>query len=384
MRISWIAAAALAWAGFASAQDSSAPAPQWHYGAFADGAYLYDFNSPANHLFKDRGTGFYVDDPVLNMAAVWLKKDASEKSRWGMEFTLQAGKDAEIFGFSSVEPDLAGSKWLRHLGPTDVSYLAPVGKGLTIQGGIFSSLIGYDSLYRKDNFTYTMPWGADYTPYLMMGVNASYPFTPKLTGTAFVITDYFHLANPNSVPSEGGQLAYKATDRTTMKETVLYGPHQSNTSPGFWRFFSDSIAEWKTDRVTTAFEYQIGEEKLAPQTHFAFIQPRALWMSSQLPLHWSPRGPIALTVRPEFTWDRNGRWTGDPQFIKAITTTFQYRIPYRAATAIIRLEHRYDNSHGQGGGFFNDGYLPSGVPGLKASQHLFVAGLILTIEGSHK
>ncbi len=85
-----------------------------------------------------------------------------------MEFTLQGGQDSRIFGFSATAPNLLGSEWLRHLGPTDVSYFAPVGKGLTVQAGIFSSFIGYDSLYAKDNFNYTRPWGADFTPYLMM------------------------------------------------------------------------------------------------------------------------------------------------------------------------------------------------------------------------
>jgi Putative beta-barrel porin-2, OmpL-like. bbp2 len=361
-----------------AAQDEpAAPAPQWHYGAFADGAYLYDFNSPANHLFRDRGTTAYVDEPVLNMAGAWIRKDASDRSRWGMELTLQGGKDSEAFGFSATAPNLAGATGLRHLGPTDVSYLAPVGKGLTVQAGIFSSLIGYDSLYAKDNLNYTRPWGADYTPYLMLGVNASYPFTAKLTGTLFEVSGYWHLAHANNVPSSGGQAAYKVTDHTTLKETVLYGPHQSDTSLEFWRFLSDSIAEWKTDRFITAFECQVSEEKVVSADH-----PRAWWISVQMPLHWSPRGPWSVTVRPEIAWDSQGRWTGGPQFIKAVTSTFDYRIPYRSAKAVVRLEHRFDNSHG--GGFFNDGYISPGTPGLKPSQHLFIAALILTLEGSHK
>src|SRR5947208_1154155 len=136
--------------------------------------------------------------------------------------------------------NIDGFKWLRHLGPTNVSYIAPVGKGLTLQGGIFASLIGYDSLYAKDNFNYTRPWGADFTPYLMMGVNASYPFNDRLTGAVFVINGYWHLANANSVPSSGGQLAYKATPQVTVKETVLWGPHQTDTSLKYWRSLSDT------------------------------------------------------------------------------------------------------------------------------------------------
>src|SRR2546425_1467378 len=192
------------------------------------------------------------------MTAVYLKKQASESSRWGTEVTLQAGKDSEVFGYSATTPNLEGSKWLRHLGPTDVSYLAPIGKGLTTQAGIFSSFIGYDSLYAKDNFNYTRPWGADFTPYLMLGLNAAYPIRPDLTATGFVINGYWHLAHANDVPSIGAQIAYQATGHVTAKETVIYGPHQANTGLTFWRFLSDSIVERKRGLLTTAIEFQIG------------------------------------------------------------------------------------------------------------------------------
>jgi hypothetical protein len=356
---------------------SSAAQSTWQYGGFIDAGYLHDFNYPANHLLRSRGTTFHVNEADLNMTAVYLRKPASESSRWGTELTLQAGKDSEVFGFSATAPDLDGSKWMRHLGPTDVSYLAPIGKGLTIQGGIFSSFIGYDSLYAKDNFNYTRPWGADFTPYLMLGVNAQYPLTPKLTGTALVISGYWHLAHANNVPSSGGQLAYKPTEHVSVKQTVLYGPHQSETSLQFWRFLSDSIAEWKRDPATVAFEYQLSEEKVAIAGN-----PRALWMSAQLPMHWIFDQHWSATVRPEVAWDRNGRWTGFSQTVKAVTSTLEYRIPYRQANAIVRLEHRWDDSRGPGGGFFNDGEARPGVPRLTPAQHLLVVAVILTFDSS--
>src|SRR5262249_29735103 len=303
------------------------PDPDWQLGGFADVGYLHDFNYPHNHLFRSRGTTFKVNEVDLNMAAIYLKKAATENSRWGLELTGQTGTDSEVFGFSATAPNLPGWEGLRHLGPTNVSYLAPVGKGLTIQGGIFSSLIGYDSLYAKDNFNYTRPWGADFTPYLMLGVNASYPFTSKLTGTVFVVNGYWHLADANSVPSSGGQLAWKATEHTTLKETVIFGPHQSDTSFEFWRFLSDSIAEWKDQHVTTAFEYFVGTEKVAAPGN-----PRALWMSSQLPVHWQLTPRFSVTVRPEVYWDRDGRTTGFAQTVKANTTTLEYRVPFHQAS----------------------------------------------------
>src|SRR6266536_2640534 len=160
------------------------PAPSstsWQYGAFIDAADLATTNKPSNHLFRNRGTTPRVDEVDVNMAGVFLKKPTSESSRTGLELTVHTGKDSEIFGFSATAPNIGGAETLLHLGPTNVSYLAPAGRGVTIQAGIFSSLIGYDSLYAKDNFTYTRPWGADYTPYLMLGVNASYPVSARLT-----------------------------------------------------------------------------------------------------------------------------------------------------------------------------------------------------------
>jgi len=349
--------------------------PQWQYGGFIDLGYSLDFNHPANGVFRSRGTVWHVDEVDLNMAGAYVRKKASDLSRWGTEITLQAGKDSQVFGFSATAPNLSGYKWLRHLGLADVSYLAPVGKGLTVQGGVFGSLIGYDSLYAKDNFSYTRPWGADLTPYLMMGLNASYPFTEKITGSLFAINGYWHLAHANNVPSSGGQFAYRASPAVTVKETVLSGPHQSNTSLDFWRFLSDSIVERKTDRITFAFEYIYSAERVdAPG------RPRSLMMAGQLPVHWALNKRWSATVRPEFMWDRNGRWTLARQTVKAVSSTLEYRVPYRQANAILRLEHRYDDSRGPGGGFFRGAEVAPGVVALTPTQHLLILGLILTFD----
>jgi len=372
-----VAAVALAVPSAASAEETKPATVDWSYGGFADLAYLYDSNDPSNRLFRSRGTAFHVNELDLNMAGAYVRKKPSESSRWGLELTGQGGKDAEVFGFSATAPNIGGYRWLRQLGPANVSYLAPAGKGLTLQGGIFGSLIGYDSLYAKDNLNYTRPWGADFTPYLMLGINASYPVSDKVTSTLAVVNGYWHLANANDVPSLVGQLAYKASPRVTVKQTLLWGPHQSNTALRFWRFLSDSIVERKADRATVAFEYQLAEERVDdPATG------RAWWMSAQLPVRWTPPGRWSVTVRPEIAWDSKGRWTTSEQTVKAVTTTLEYRIPYRKATTILRLEHRWDDSRGSGGGFFKDGEVRPGEIGLTPSQHLLIAAVMLTFDSA--
>lgn len=366
----------------ANCVGQTAPAPkdpEWQYGGFADIGYLYDFNRPSNPIFRSRGTAWHVDDLHLNMAGASLKKKPTEESRWGEEMLVQGGKDAEVFGLSATAPNIGGYKWLRHLGLANVSYLAPAGKGLAVQGGIFGSFIGYDSLYAKDNFNYTRPWGADFTPYLMLGVNASYSFTGNLTGTFLLVNGYWHLANANHVPSSGVQIAYRASSGVTVKNTVLWGPHQTNTSLKYWRVLTDSIIERKSGRATAAFEYQLSSERID-----AVGTPRAQWMSAQLPVRWTVHGPWSAALRPEVAWDRDGRWTLARQTVKALTSTLEYRIPYRQANAILRLEHRWDDSRGKDGGFFADGEVGPGVSRLKPDQHLLSVGLIFTFDSAFR
>jgi hypothetical protein len=354
----WLICALLA-ARPAHAQDAQPVVPPaWQYGAFADVALLGASTSPANHLFRNRGTTPRVDEAALDMV--------------GVELTAQAGEDAKAFGFSATAPDIGGADVLLHLGPTNASYLAPVGKGVTVQGGIFNSLIGYDSLYAKDNFAYTRPWGADFTPYLMLGVTASYPATQRLTVAAAIVNGYFHLAHANDAPSLVGQLAYKAGDRVTVKQTVLAGSHQPETSIEFWRVLSDTIVERKADRLTMALEYQVAAERVD-----TVPGGEALWMSAQWVAHAAIAGPWSATLRPEFCWDRDGRWTGVPQRVVALTAGAEYRLNLGDAAAILRGEYRVDDSRGTLAGFF------AGADNhLTPTQQLFVAALIVSFDGS--
>jgi putative OmpL-like beta-barrel porin-2 len=343
------------------------------YGGFFDAGLLSDVNRPSNHLFRNKGTTPKVDEVNVNMAALFVSKTPSDASRWGIEATVQTGQDSRLFGFSATAPNLGGAGWLRHLGPTDVSYRAPIGRGLAIQAGIFSSVIGYDSLYAKDNGAYTRPWGADYTPYLMMGVNAAYPISSRLTLTGVLVNGYFHLAHANDAPSVGAQAAYKPSEAITVKQAVLAGSHQTETALRYWRWLSDTIVERRSPRVVAAGEYQVGIERVA-----ANAGRRALWMSAQAPLRWAVGGPISLVARPEFCWDRNGRWIGAPQSIAALTAGVEYHRSIGPVAAVLRVEYRVDDSHGRGAGFFTDA-----DNHLTPAQHLIALGALLTWTTSH-
>ncbi|ULA60882.1 MAG: conserved exported protein of unknown function [Nitrospira sp.] len=378
--------AMLCWALIATAhavESSAAPdstsiteANLWHYGAYLDVGYVLNFNFPENHLWRNRATAARHNEFAPNMALAYVRKDVSESSRWGMELGVQGGYDSERFAFLQGEREVSGADTLRHIHRANVSYLAPVGKGLTITGGLFNSLIGYESLYAKDNANYTRSWIADNTPYMMFGVSAKYPVSDNLTVTAFVVNGYYHLSRPNDQPSYGAQWAYKATPRLTLTQTLYGGPDQTDTALQFWRLYANHIVEWKGDDVTIAASYDIGTENIADRPG----HPRAFVTGGNIVARWHVAGPWTLALRPEVYWDRNGRWTGSEQFVKAVTSTIEYRIPYKWTNTTVRLEHRWDESIGAGGGFFRRGEVQPGVLSLTPNQHLVLLGILWTFD----
>ncbi|HEY6085657.1 MAG TPA: outer membrane beta-barrel protein [Nitrospira sp.] len=379
---------AASWAQFSSVAAQSLPSAEappessetasqeWHYGAYVDLSYIVNFNFPENHLWRSRTTTERQNELAPNMGLVYVRKDATEVSRWGMEFGVQGGYDSQNFAFLQGEKKVDGADTLRHFQRANASYLAPVGNGLTVTAGLFNSLIGYESLYAKDNANYTRSWIADNTPYMMFGINAKYAVNDRLAVTAFVINGYYHLSHPNDQPSYGAQWTYKLTPRLTAMQTIYWGPDQTNTSLEFWRLYGNHILEWKGDDLTVAASYDIGTENIASQPG----NPRTFVMGGNVIARWHIAGPWAVAVRPEFYWDRNGRWTGFEQFVKAITTTAEYKFPYRWTNTIVRLEYRYDESTGAQGGFFTRNQISPGVIGLTPGQQLLLLGILWTFD----
>ncbi len=348
----------------------------WRYGAYLDVGAIVNFNFPDHDRWRNRSTAARHNQPAPNMVVAYARKEVTASSRWGVELGVQGGYDTVEFAFLPGEKKVDGADALRHVHRANVSYLAPIGNGVLVTAGLFESLMGYESLSAKDNANYTRSWTADYSPYMMFGFNVLYPVNDRLTVSPFVINRYAHLSYTVSQPSYGVRWSCRLSSRLTARQTLYGGPDQTDASLEFWRLYANHIVEWNNDGLTLAVSYDIGTENIAHRPG----SPRAFVMGGNLTVRWQVADSWALALRPEFYWDRNGRWTGSEQFVKAVTSTIEYQFPSRWITAKVRLEHRYDNSTGAGGGFFRSGEAAPGVPRLAAGQHLFVFGLLLAFD----
>ncbi|MHC4817943.1 MAG: outer membrane beta-barrel protein [Planctomycetota bacterium] len=339
-----------------------------HYRVYVDGGYTHSSTRPGNHLWRSKVTTHRIDRPVLNLAVANLWKEATAESRWGFEFGLQAGDDTEL----AVPDPGSGNKpvkntdVLRYFHRASATYLFPLGKGLEVTGGLIPGFPGYESFLSIENATYTRGYITDYVPYFLFGLRTSYPATPSLDLSLFLVTGWDYLVDANDVPSLGFQAAWSVTERLTFTQNFYWGAEQADTSVEFWRFFSDSILEYRTGPLVFAFAFDIGTEKQASAG-----TPRSDWLATALWVKWEIGEHWSLGCRPEIFHDPDGLLTSSQQRIRAVSLALKYRFtPAEAHSFALSLEYRYDRSTGAEGGFFSG----SGNT-LVPDQHLIMVAL---------
>ena len=353
-----------------SQKERKLKARGWQYGSYLDVGYTVNFNDPGNGLWRSKGTTYKVDDPQVNNATVYLAKDPMPQSRWGMQLGLQTGVDTKKLVPEPPPPSkepISNAETFRHFARANVSYLFPVGNEFRLTGGLINSFIAYESYYAMPNPNYTRGYITDNVPYFFFGLEALYPLRDSLNLSLYAVSGWDHLANPNDNPSFGFQMNWKASPEIEFTQNLYYGPEQENTDLQFWRFFSDSILEWKKDQFLVAASFDVGTEKQAEMIG----NPREYWMAGALWAAWNISGPWTLAFRPEFYYDPDGLITGAQQTLQAYTVTLKYRFsPLPSHKVVASIEYRYDRSTGPGGGFFKG---PDNV--LVPDQHVLIFAL---------
>ena len=299
----------------------------------------------------------------MNNATAFFQKEACPDSRWGLQVGLQAGDDIDALVPSD---SVSSAEALKHLYYTNVSYLAPVGNGLLLTGGLIPGNVGYESFQAIENPTYTRVYSVDWVPYFQWGVNVTYPLSDRVSSSLLLVNGWDYLAAPNGLPSYGFQLTWGTTEERLLRVTLYYGPEQEETSLDLWRFVSEAGGVWRFGDFVVAAKLGFGTEKQAevpgnPTYHWA-------WGSTWL--RWQLNDRVRFTLRPEFFSDPDGLAAGHRQTIGAITGSLDVRVPIPRSEVFARLEYRYDRSTGTDGGFYEG---PDNV--LVPNQHLLIAAV---------
>ncbi|MGA8768266.1 MAG: porin, partial [Candidatus Acidiferrales bacterium] len=222
---------------------------------FGDVYYGYDNNHPFNNQAGLRSFEAPTNGFNFNMAELILDKapDATtSESRLGYHVSAGYGYAAKIVNGSDTTgfgPD--GSNF--YLKEAYLSYLAPVGKGLTVTVGKFVTPMGAEVIESNANWNYSRGLLFDYAiPFFHFGASAKYAFNPKWALTGYLVNGWNNtIINHDSVDTTSGfgqssgltygaSLAFTPNMKWSFTENYFAGP----VTDGFG-FNGRTLNEWK-------------------------------------------------------------------------------------------------------------------------------------------
>ena len=296
------------------------PALQLH--GFVDAYDAVDFNRPADHLTFPSGAGTTAQragELRLNLAALDALVDPQPV---GVHLTLAYGTG--IDALHAAEP---------FLGPIYQAYASvrvPVGSGLLLDAGIFSSHVGLETFFSKDNFNYTRSWMGELSPYYEAGIRASYPFAGRWSAQLLLLNGWQLAGDNNRAKTVGTQLAW-ANERASFSFNTLIRPELPGDD-SHYRFFGDLIAKldplgWLTLAATLDAALQ---QRSRDDAH---------WLAAAAYARAALGGIFAIAARLEQFRDPDGAISGTAQTLREGTLTAQAQ-PF--AELLLRLEARHD------------------------------------------
>lgn len=319
---------------------------------FGDVYYGYDANHPGNNqsglrFFEAPTNGFN-----FNLAELILDKppDAtSPDSRLGYHVSAGYGEAAKVVNGSDVAGFADGSNFF--VKEAYLSYLAPVGKGLTVTVGKFVTNAGAEVIESQNNWNYSHSILFYYAiPFFQFGAKAAYTFNPKWSVNASLVNGWNntfinHASAPNGFNSSGltygGTVAYTPNKAWTLTENYYGGPViigsnvDGTLTNNAWRHLSDTVIGYT---LNSKWAFQINGDYGA-----LILQPKNFtwWgVAPYVKYTFSPKANFA--VRYEYYDDPNGYTgilLGAPGAAQEVTGTYSYNL---TSGLLVRGEYRYD------------------------------------------
>lgn len=354
-----------------------------------DGYYGYNFNHPPGRVNSLRAYDVLSNAFSLNQAALVfeLPADAANGRRFGTRLDLQFGQaTATLQGNPANEnrPDI-----YRNIFQAYGRYVAPVGKGLTIDFGKWASSLGFEGNYTKDQLNYSRSFFFYYLPFYHMGFRTNYQINDKFA-VNYWITNGTQQTEPfNSYKDE--MFGLNITPTKTVNWTVNYyiGQEHPDVTPanscgtaplqpglcftpiahppnGKLHIF-DTYATWQvTPRLLLGGEWDYVIQRLwanaAPGESSA--PSHVIGGVAYAGYQFTPRASFA--ARAEYLSDRDGLFSGTTQALKETTGTFTYRFGDGFETLV---EYRRDWS--------NRNFFPRGISGVLVNhQDTVTLGLV--------
>lgn len=354
-----------------------------------DAYYGYNFNHPVGRVNALRAYDVLSNNISLNQANVVFERapDLQGGRRYGARLDLQFGQATDTLqGNPANEPR---PQIYRNILQAYGTYILPVGNGISLDVGKWSSSLGFENNYTKDQMNYSRSFFFDFLPFYHMGVRAAYKLNDRVALNYWLVNGTNQAEATNGFKDE--LFGFTITPNKNVAWTANYylGQEQPDRTPvapngpipvqpglsfapikpapdGRTHIF-DSYVTWQaTPKLSFALEGDYVIQRLwefAAPGHSA--QPSEVWGGAAYARYQlSPK--FALATRAEYLADHGGLFSGITQALKENTLTLDYKL---GESFLVRSEYRRDFSNRPS--FFTD------VEGqLKKEQNTATLGLL--------
>ncbi|MBI4208832.1 MAG: porin [Deltaproteobacteria bacterium] len=191
---------------------------------FASGAYLWNFNDPIDGTNDARVFDSRHNTLSLDVAEIVFVNDATPESRAGYRLDVAYGFRIPALSTSGGVVGITGGDEI-DVQQANVSYLAPVGNGLSLMFGKMITNLGAEVIEGYDgyNWNYSRSLLFGYAiPFTHTGLHATYPINDRVTVKAMLVNGWdvvddnnkdktYHLA-ASITPMEGANLTINWID----------------------------------------------------------------------------------------------------------------------------------------------------------------------------
>jgi Putative beta-barrel porin-2, OmpL-like. bbp2 len=332
--------------------------------------YSYNAHQPLSgisglRLFDDQTNQF-----ALSLLELGLVKVPTDDNRLGYNLTLGFGN--AMNKVNGTDP--GGLGFAQYLKEGTASYLTPLGRGLLIDVGKFTTPIGAEAMESQNNWNYSRGLLFDYAaPFYLFGLRAKYSFNDKYALTSYLVNGWNNLVDVYSSGKTGGiTFEWRPSGKTSVRETWLVGRGATPADTQRRTFTSTVISYQATAKLSFMANADYGHS-----THVLGVTHPVRWSGVAGYARYQFHPLYSLAARYEYYKDPDGFTTSDacsfltPQNIREVTATVERQVRHHFIT---RLELRRDVSN-------RPVFFRAGTP-LK-DQTTITAGLMYVLEPNH-
>lgn len=306
------------------------PTPQYTIGGltlsgYAAGSYNYlsrlsTFSSGVNdRLFDLNPNGF-----TLQQAAITATVAPTEG--WGFLLNPLLGRDANTTVSYGMTPLFDSQNLALDLVQ---AYLSFTHKSLTVIGGKYQSIVGYESFFTVYNENFSNSFIDQFAePGTVTGLRATYAATDKLNLILGVDDGWDNIRDWSRRKTIEAGLAY-SDPKWTLSAGMYNGEERAtpltDTGPVGVRTLIDLVATVNaTDKLTLAanFDYATQNTVVLPSGALG----RAEWTGLAAYLLYQFTDQWRMALRSDYFMDPNGFATGVPQSLREFTATLGYKM----------------------------------------------------------